>query len=197
MDWRSVGGGKARRRRRRSGAFLPRGRIRWRQESIERATVVYRKGPVAREEEQSCARSTTAFSRTLCPGTRRIFATVSPRHARTRYESRLRSRGYKCGGGRGGERGGSRPRMHTHARASGVQVIRAISSKFRSNEISRVVVSPSLSISLFVPGFTVYTNSVYTRALLELPASPMVFLTVFIYHGANQHDQRFVLNAIR
>lgn len=85
----------------------------------------------------------------------------------------------------------------THTRASGVQVIRAISSKFRSNEISRVVVSPSLSISLFVPGFTVYTNSVYTRALLELPASPMVFLTVFIYHGANQHDQRFVLNAIR
>ena len=31
--------------------------------------------------------------------------------------------------------------MHAHARAPGAQVIRAISSKFRGNEISRVVVS--------------------------------------------------------
>lgn len=59
------------------------------------------------------------------------------------------------GGGRGRERGEEAGHVCIHTRASGVQVIRAISSKFRSNEISRVVVplSPSLplSLSLFVP----------------------------------------------
>lgn len=96
------------------------------------------------------------------------------------------------GGGRGRERGEEAGHVCIHTRASGVQVIRAISSKFRSNEISRVVVplSPSLPLSLSLSSCpadsTVYTNSVHTRALLDgssLPASLMVFLTVFIYHG--------------
>lgn len=112
-------GGKARSRREGAGALSPVAGFGGRQESIERATlVVYRKGPVAREEEQRAARVPRRPSREhYAPGTRRIFATVSPRHARTRYESRLRSRGYgRRRRKRQRKRRGSRPRMHTHAR---------------------------------------------------------------------------------
>ena len=86
-------GEKARRRRRRSGGALPRGWIRW-PPRIDRACdargLSQRTGG-SRGGTKSCARSTTAFSRTLCPRYAQNFRNrlTSPRAHQIRIEVAL------------------------------------------------------------------------------------------------------------
>lgn len=129
---------------------------------IERfSTMVYLKGSTA-HEVQSCTRSTTVCSRGwLCFGTRRIFASVSPRVTETirvcvRADWRRKRRERK----RNRKRKTRKPTTYAHTRAPSAQVIRAISSKFRSNKISRVVVSvPARLVHKPAEGLSMYACS--------------------------------------
>lgn len=86
-----------------------------RQESIERATVVYRKGPVAREEEQRAARVPRRPSREHCVPVRAEFS--QPSHLATRAPDTNRGCADTRGGGRKRQRKRRKPATYAYTRA--------------------------------------------------------------------------------